>query len=58
MTSSSSLPSGYVTLSGTLSAGTHTFTFGSTTETFTLKASVSSGWIWASGISSSNYSLK
>ena len=58
MTSSSSLPSGYVTLSGTLSAGTHTFTFGDTTETFTLKAAVSSGWIWASGISSSNYSLK
>ncbi len=58
MTSSSTLPSGYVTLSGTLSAGTHTFTFGDTTETFTLKAAVSSGWIWASGISSSNYSLK
>ena len=56
--SSSSLPSGYVTFSGTLSAGTHTFTFGSISETFTLKSKVSNGWIWASGISSSNYTLE
>ena len=58
MSSHSSLPSGYVTFSGTLGAGSHTFTFGNVSETFTLKARVSSGWIWALGISSSNYTLK
>ena len=40
------------------SGGTHTFTFGSTGESFTLKSKVSGGWIRASGISSSNYTLK
>lgn len=48
MTSSSSLPSGYVTISG-LSAGTHTVTYGGVTGTFTLKKSVSAGWVWSSG---------
>ena len=52
-----SLPSGYVTYSGTLTAGEHAFTYGGTSYTFTLKNRVSGGWIWASGISSSNYSL-
>lgn len=55
---SSSLPTGYVTFSGTLSAGSHTFTYGSASESFTLRKAVSGGWIWASGISSSNYTLK
>ena len=58
MHAGSSLPSGYVTFSSTLSAGEHTFTFDGTAYTFTLKNRVSSGWIWASGISSSNYTLK
>ncbi len=58
MYAGSSLPSGYVTFSNTLSAGEHTFTFDGTAYTFTLKNRVSSGWIWASGISSSNYTLK
>ena len=53
----SSLPSGYVTYNGTLNAGEHTFTFDGTSYTFTIKNRVSGGWIWASGISSSNYSL-
>lgn len=56
--SASSVPSDAVTFSGTLAAGTHTFTYGGTSYTFTLKNKVSSGWIWASGISSSNYTLK
>ncbi|MBR4467096.1 MAG: carbohydrate-binding domain-containing protein [Clostridia bacterium] len=51
------VPSGAVTFTGTISAGTHTFTFGSVSESFTLKRSVSSGWIWADGISSSNYTI-
>ena len=56
--SASNVPSGAVTFSSTLSAGTHTFTYGSTSESFTLKNRVTAGWIWASGITSSNYSLK
>ena len=56
--SSSSLPSGYVTFSGALSAGSHSFTYGGNTYTFSLKNAVSGGWIWASGISSSNYALQ
>ena len=55
--SASNIPSGAVTFSSTLSAGTHTFTYGSTSESFTLKSRVTAGWIWASGITSSNYSL-
>lgn len=47
-TASSSLPSGYVTISG-LSAGTHTVTYGGVTGTFTLKKAVSAGWVWSSG---------
>ena len=58
MNAGSSLPSGYVTYSGTLSAGSHTFTYNGTSYTFTLKNRVSSGWIWASGISSGNYTLQ
>ncbi len=49
MTSSSSLPSGYTTLSGTYKAGSHTVTYGGVTGTFTLKSSVSSGWVWCDG---------
>ena len=52
-----SMPSGAVSYTGTLSAGTHTFTYNGTTETFTLKNAVSGGWIWASGISANNYTL-
>ncbi len=53
-TSSSSLPSGYVTISGTTSAGTHTVTYGGSTATFTLKNTVRGGWVWADG----SYTLK
>lgn len=53
MNSASSLPSGYVTISG-VTAGTHTVTYGETTGTFTLKKAVSAGWVWADG----TYTLK
>lgn len=49
MGASTALPSGYVTLSGSRSAGTHTVTYGGVTGTFTLKKAVSSGWFWADG---------
>ncbi len=58
MNAGSSLPDGYVTFSGTLAAGEHTFTFGDVSESFTLKSSVTGGWIWASGISDGAYTLK
>ncbi len=58
MNAGSTLPSGYVTFSGSLSAGDHTFTYGDTSISFTLKSKVSSGWIWASGISTGSYTLK
>ncbi len=54
----SALPSGSVTYTGTLTAGTHTFTYNGETTSFTLKARVSNGWIWSDGISSTNYTLK
>jgi hypothetical protein len=54
----SALPSGSVTYTGTLTAGTHTFTYNGETTSFTLKACVSNGWIWSDGISSTNYTLK
>ena len=49
MGASTALPSGYVTLSGSRNAGTHTVTYGGVTGTFTLKKAVSSGWVWADG---------
>ena len=55
--SASSVPTGAVTFSTALSAGSHTFTCGSVSETFTLKKSVSAGWIWTDGITSGNYTL-
>ena len=58
MNAGSSLPSGYVTFSGTLAAGEHTFTFGDTSETFSLKSPVTGGWIWASGVTADGYTLK
>ena len=58
MSSGSTLPSGYVNYSGSLSAGSHTFTYGNESVTFTLRSQVSSGWLWASGITSGNYTLK
>lgn len=58
MSSGSSLPSGYVTYSSSLKAGTHTFSFGDVNVTFTLKSGVNGGWIWASGISAGSYTLK
>ncbi len=58
MGSGSSLPSGYVTYNGSLNAGSHTFSFDDVNVSFTLKSSVSGGWIWASGLSSGSYTLK
>lgn len=58
MFSSNSLPDGAISLTGTLAAGTHSFTYNGTTYEFTLKQAVSGGFIWASGITSSNYTLK
>ena len=54
----SSVPSGAVTFTTALAAGSHTFTCGSVSETFTLKNRVSAGWIWADGITSGNYTLQ
>ena len=54
----STLPTGSVTYTGTLTAGEHTFTYNGVSTSFTLKARVSNGWIWSSGITSSNYTLK
>ena len=51
------LPDGYVVYSGTVSAGTHGFTYNGNTYTFTLKNAVSYGWIWAEGISETNYTI-
>lgn len=53
-----SVPTGAVTFSGTLAAGSHTFTYGEISETFTLRNRVSAGFIWADGISASNYTLQ
>ncbi len=58
MTASSSLPSGYVTFNGSLDAGSHSFSFGPVSESFSLRSKVTGGWIWAEGITSSNYTLK
>ena len=57
MSAASSLPSGYVTFDGSLAAGSHSFAYGSISESFTLKSKVTGGWIWAEGITSSNYTL-
>ncbi|MBR5721193.1 MAG: hypothetical protein IKX78_01775, partial [Clostridia bacterium] len=54
---SASLPDGYVVYSGTVSAGTHSFTYNGNTYTFALKNAVSYGWIWADGISETNYTI-
>ncbi|MBR3036780.1 MAG: carbohydrate-binding domain-containing protein [Lachnospiraceae bacterium] len=54
----SAMPDGAVTYTGSLSAGTHTFTYGDISESFTLKNAVSGGWIYAAGISSDNYTLE
>ena len=54
----SSVPTGAVTFSGTLAAGSHTFIYGEISETFTLRNRVSAGFIWADGISASNYTLQ
>jgi len=54
----SSVPSGAVIFSSTLAAGSHTFTCGDVSETFTLRKSVSAGWIWSEGITSGNYTLQ
>ncbi len=53
----STLPTGYVAYSSRLSAGQHTFVYNGVTYDFTLKNTVSGGWIWAEGITDSNYSL-
>lgn len=53
----STLPTGYVAYSSRLPAGQHTFVYNGVTYDFTLKNTVSGGWIWAEGITDSNYSL-
>lgn len=53
-----SLPTGYIAYSDRISAGQHTLLFNGTAYEFTLKNAVSGGWIWAEGITDSNYSLK
>ena len=54
---SASLPDGYVVYSGNISPGAHSFTYNGSTYSFTLKNAVSGGWIWAEGISSTNYTI-
>lgn len=56
--SSSLVPSGAVTFSGSLGAGSHSFSYGDLNVDFTLRSAVNSGWIWSEGITKNNYSLK
>lgn len=57
MHAGSKLPNGCVTFGETLGEGSHTFAYNGTEYAFTLHHSVTSGWIWAAGITSSNYKL-
>ncbi len=51
------LPEGYILLEQEVSAGTHTFTCGGTSEAFELKADVAGGWIWAEGITADSFAI-